>query len=53
MAKIEPPGNPEGWGDPGPIVLVILLLIFLGTWVGGFNRPLSVEQCREFLERLQ
>lgn len=55
MGKIEPPGNPDGWGDPSPIVLVILLMIFLGAWVGDARRPISqsltIEQCRELLQR--
>lgn len=51
MAKIEPPGNPNGWGDPTPIVLVILLLVFFGAWVGTLDQPsaLTIQQCRELL----
>ncbi|MGG6296113.1 hypothetical protein ACQ4M4_17130 [Leptolyngbya sp. AN02str] len=51
MAKIEPPGNPDGWGDPSPIVFIILILIFFGAWIGNMNRtPIAtIEYCRELL----
>jgi len=55
MAKIEPPGNPNGWGDPSPIVMVILLLIFFGAWIGNMNQPsaLTIQRCQEILRQGQ
>ncbi|MBD1909703.1 MULTISPECIES: hypothetical protein [unclassified Leptolyngbya] len=55
MPKIDPPGNPNGWGDPTPIVLAILLLVFLGAWVGTLDQPsaLTIQQCRELLGQQQ
>lgn len=53
MAKIEPPGNPDGWGNPAPIVMIILLLIFFGAWIGNMRQPtnLTIRQCEELLIR--
>jgi len=49
--SIEPPGNPKGWGDPAPIVMIVLLMVFFGAWIDNLNRPLSVQQCQEILRR--
>ncbi|BAU42011.1 MULTISPECIES: hypothetical protein [Cyanophyceae] len=52
MSKIEPPGNPDGWGDPSPIVLIILLMLFFGSWIGStINRPTTLEECRQILQQ--
>jgi hypothetical protein len=44
---IEPPGNPKGWGDPSPIVLIVLLLVFLGAWLSSTSTPITLRQCQE------
>ncbi len=51
MAGIEPPGNPKGWGDPGPIVMFILFMIFLGAWVDNLSRTAQANEayCRDLL----
>ncbi len=48
---IPPLGNEKGWGDPTPIVLAILLLIFLGAWIKGASRSPSVQECLDLLNR--
>ncbi len=51
MSTLEPPGNPKGWGDPAPIAMIVLLMVFFGAWIDQLNRPLSVQQCQEILRR--
>lgn len=46
------PGNPKGWGDPGPIVLVVLVLILAGAAVGNYNNYSATQQrCNELLQQ--
>jgi hypothetical protein len=51
MSTLEPPGNPKGWGDPAPIAMIVLLMVFFGAWIDQLDQPLSVQQCQEILRR--
>lgn len=46
------PGNPKGWGDPAPIVLMVLLLALLGSAVGNYDNYTAEQQrCQQILNR--
>jgi hypothetical protein len=51
MANWEP-GNPKGWGDPGPLVLAIILLVILGAALGSYgNFAAQQQRCQQLLQQ--